>query len=1119
MDSRFLYGYGSTMRSRFLQAIAACAALALGCDGGGTPEGWRATPVGAGPRVEWDLYRDTLPVIPLPNDIATAADPTSPTGRRINASLVVPTGIERNTRARFDELDGWGTFAPISVSFEEHINVAELLRRQGGTDHFRQSDFPNHAVYLVDLETGLPVPLDLNGGNFPYGSTHPEQYFDNDPRSAESNVLFETVEEDANGNGTLDPGEDTDFDGVLDHPNTLDGRLTGERLETIDRMSWFYERETRTLIVRPIIPMRPRRSYAVVLTNRLVGANGAPVRSPFDHVHHARQATALASLPRHFAAHPELYGSLAANGWGDVAFAWSFTTQSVTDDLDTIRAGLYGRGTMARLATEFPNDAVPMPMQGGPNCPAPGARYYVATGDQFRETLTSVGPLLGQTPAQTQILIQTYANLSHVVSVVFDTPYLLGDPANERRDDNFDIDWRTGRARVNRETIAMTLFIPRESAERRQPFAPLIFMHGHGSNSAEILGYGGLVLQHGNALVTLNAPGHGLELTPVLQNAVRGAFSSRCLAGTANAITLGRARDLDGDMTPDSGADYWTAYLFHTRDSVRQTIIDQMQAIRVLRGFDGRVARPLTLTPRDGTPQAFDGDLNRDGRPDIAGDFDGNGTPDLGGPNSPFYAAGGSLGGIVTGVLSGTEPALTASVPVVGGGGLADIAIRTENGAVLNALMLRVMGPLVVSNPSGGPGRDSSCAMGDLSLSIVAPSLNGRARTEFACVPAAELGANDVMVVRNRTNGQVACSGATGGVAGRFRVPVPSDAGDRWEVSLYRGARDRMQFGTCAWRGAAPTPDRVISTWQVGAAAREAGCTNCARFETTTWDTGAPLVATTAGFGRRRQTPEFRRLVMLAQMVLERGDPINYVRRVFLEPLTAPDVTPRPRGMLITNTTGDPNVTIATGYAMARAAGIVPFLPADAPAYLAEFRAPADFAATHPGYASPNDIYLQTHAIEGLSRLARHPVPGGGDTFLVDVDDLSEGRQFFAADAQNQLPQSRGGMMPVTFGRNGFGAAPLRWSRRSAAMARAGDDVVWRYNPDGANSGMVSPYVQPRGIHGFSKIYDPSLGFDMAVYMFSMIGRYLRTGGAEIPYLGDPMGHHCLEDSTCAYLR
>ena len=1106
------------MRIWRVLALAVFATLAPGCDEG-TPQGHRVTPAGTGPRITWDLEYDTLPLIPLPNDVATWPDPSSPTGRRINASVLVPTGLERMTRARFNDLDGWSTFGPITVPFDGDLNLDDLLQRQGGTGHFREADFVNHAIYLVDMETGLPVPLDLNSGNFPYAVTHTDQYQDNDPRSTESNLLFETVNEDANNNGALDPGEDTDFDGVLDRPNTLDGRLMGTPNETVDRMAWFYERESRTLILRPLVPLRPRRTYAVVLTNRLRGANGQPVRSPFDHVHHVRQTEALASLPRRLAAHPALYGSLATAGWGEVAFAWTYTTQSVTDDLDTIREGLYGRGSMARLATQFPAEAAPMTMQGGPNCMPAGARTYVATGDQFRATLMGVGPLLGLNPAQTQILLRSYANLSHIVTLVFDTPFFLGDPEREQRDDVFDIDWRTGRARVNRETIAMTLFIPRETAERRQPFAPLIFMHGHGSNSGEILGYGGLVLQHGHALVTLNAPGHGLELTPAIQTALRGAFGAQCIGGAGTALTLGRARDLNDDRTPDSGADYWTAYLFHTRDSVRQTIIDQMQAVRVLRGFDGRPARTTTFTTRDGAGVSSDGDYNRDGRADIAGDFDGNGVPDLGGPNSNFYAAGGSLGGITTAVLTGAEPSITASVPVVGGGGLADIAIRTENGSVLAALILRVMGPLVLSTPSAGPNRDSSCPAGDFSLHIVASDLDNRGRSEFACLPAADMAADDLLVVRNLSNGEVECSGVTGGAPGRFRVPVPSDADDRWEVSYYRHGRDKIRFGTCTWVGAAPRADRVINTWEVGATQRDAGCRACASFAARTWEQGAPLVAPTAGFGRRRQTPEFRRLVMLAQMVVERGDPINYARRVFLEPLGTADRPARPRSMLITNTTGDPNVTIATGYALARAAGIVPFLPHDAPAHLAEFRAPADFAARYPGFASPNDVYLGYHAIEGLSRLPRHPAGTGGENFLADLDDISDGRQYFNRNGRDQLAMGMGGIQPVTPGRNGVPGAPLRWSRRSQPMARPGDDSVFTYANGMPTSGMVSPYVQPQGIHGFREIYNEAIAFDMGVYMFSMVGRYLFTNGTEIPYLADPTGHQCLEDSSCAYLR
>lgn len=1093
-------------------------ALGVACAGDDSPTAWRATPAGDGPKVKWDLYADNLPEIPLPNDIATWPDPTSPTGRRLNASLVVPTSLERSTREHFDELDGWGTFAPITVAFDQDIDIADLLRRQGGSNHFHESDFANHAIYLIDMTTGLPVPLDLNSGSFPYAVTHTDQYQANDPRNQGSNLLFETVEEDTNNNGRLDPGEDTDFDGVLDHPNTFDGRLMGTPQETYDRMAWFYERETKTLVLRPMLPLKPRTTYAVVLTNRLVGERShAPVRSPFDDVHNMRQTQALANLPRFLRGHPELYGSLALQGWNDVAFAWTFTTQSTTTDLDAIREGLYGRGPFARLATEFPADFVPMVMTGGgSSCPAPtGVRRYVASGDAFRETLRGVGSVLGFNASQTEILVRSYARLSHIVTVVFDTPFFLGDPDHEHLESAFDIDSQTGRARLAREPIAMTFFIPTETATQRQPFSPVMFMHGHGSNSGEIIGYGGLVLQHGSALVTFNAPGHGLELTPALQRLLRGVFGAHCLAGAADAITLGRARDLDGDGKPDSGADYWTAYLFHTRDSVRQTIVDEMQAVRILRSFDGRPSRARTITPRGGVATAFDGDFDGDGRADIAGDFDGNGTPDLGGPHTPFTAAGGSLGGIVSALVTGAEPAITASVPVVGGGGLADIAIRTENSSVLSALILRVMGPLVMSLPSTGPGDSSSCAAGDFSLHILAPSHNNRIATEFACLPAADLSADDLLVVRNLTNGEVACSGATGAQPGHFRVPIASDAGNRWVVEFYKHGRDKIHFGDCRFTGTAPRPDRVIRTWEVGSDA----CARCARFETTRWSAGDPLVAPTAGFGRRRQTPDFRRLVTLAQLALERGDPINYARRVFLEPLTAPGVPLRPRSMLVTNTTGDPNVNIATGYCLARAAGIVPFLPPDAPAHLADWRAPADFASRYSGLATPNDVYIAMHAIEGIARLDRHPVAGGGEAFLADVDDLSDGRSFFATNGHDQLPVSMGGLQPVTLGRGMTPGPAVRWSRLSRAMAHPGEDSVWHYQPGQPSSGMVSPYVQPAGIHGFKDIYDNDLGFDMGVYIFNLAGRFMHTLGEDIPYLSDPAGHRCLEDSTCPYLQ
>src|SRR6185295_10141817 len=82
------------------------------------PTGLRRTPPGPGATVRYDLAHKPLPDVPLPTDTATWPDPTSRTGLRINASLVAPTHIERQARERFSQMEGWGTFAPISVSFD-----------------------------------------------------------------------------------------------------------------------------------------------------------------------------------------------------------------------------------------------------------------------------------------------------------------------------------------------------------------------------------------------------------------------------------------------------------------------------------------------------------------------------------------------------------------------------------------------------------------------------------------------------------------------------------------------------------------------------------------------------------------------------------------------------------------------------------------------------------------------------------------------------------------------------------------------------------------------------------------------------------------------------------------
>src|SRR5262249_9122919 len=140
-----------------------------------------------------------------------------------------------------------------------------------------------------------------------------------------------------------------------------------------------------------------------------------------------------------------------------------------------------------------------------------------------------------------------------------------------------------------------------------------------------------------------------------------------------------RARDLDNDGVPDSGGDFWTADTFHTRDVVRQSIIDWFNLVRVMKSWDGKRT------------------MDMGGKQVVAGDFDGDGVPDLGGPDAPYFVFGSSLGGILSSILPAVEPEIVAAAPVSGGSGLGDIGARSTLSPVVQAVFLEVLGPLLVN--------------------------------------------------------------------------------------------------------------------------------------------------------------------------------------------------------------------------------------------------------------------------------------------------------------------------------------------------------------------------------------------------------------------------------------
>jgi hypothetical protein len=889
-------------RSALLLSLAGCLSS--------TPAPLQVAATGPGPVVKFDVFKKPFPEVPLPNDFATRFDATSPTNRRLNASIMqANTRWERATRAELDKLTGWGTSAPVTVAFTAPLDLGVIEKR-----HRKDNlNFQDDAVLVLDVTASSPekcraVPLDLGQGNYPI--TLPSaDVFPQDPRGHNQQHQFDEVEEDLNGNGVLDPGEDTDMDGVLDHPNTRDGKAGGAILD-------YYERETNTLVMKPLTPMREATTYAVVLTKRLTDVDGNPVRSPFEGINHTSQTKDLA----------ELGGCLTKFGLtlDDVSFTWSFTTQSISHDYLQIRDGLYGLGPLKQVGNDFPASISKLRDLRVKTSPTTNTK--ILPGEQARPVFSQLMKLTGLSDSSAKIFDDHMKFIDFMAMGEINSPqFFPRNDADGHRLPYYQQVYDLTKA-PRAEAVPFWLFVPINRGGRPAPVA--IFIHGHGGSKFDGLALAGLMARYGIATLTIDAPSHGIGLDATTEMLIQGIFDSKGLNGLAQGLLSGRAIDVNNDGKVDPGADYWTSYVFHTRDMVRQTMVDVMQVVRTMKTFDGQ------------TKWAYD--PARTGTPGLAGDFDGDGVVDVGG-SAPFHVFGGSLGGITTGVAAGVEPAFESAVGIVPGGMLSEVGSRSALGGVRNAMMLRLMGPIVYNNAG------------------VLTALVNDAETSDATLPLhalPTLKAQDTVVLKDLTTGDYRC-GAVQADGSSFEVTVPSDQGDALQFEVYAGPLAPQETTGCVIAGQTPTfvansVDRDVT------------------YDGVVTTAGSPLTAAQDGFGLRRGTPDLRRMLGLSQIALEAGDPFNWApywegnRQLTYG--TGESISTR---VLLMPSIGDPGVPIATGIALSRAAGFV------------------KFDATDPRYGkSQNDVLIDTYSIEGVSRL-KHFTDASGNGVLTDLEYLS----------------------------------------------------------------------------------------------------------------------------------
>ncbi len=1032
----------ATADSALRPLLAALFGLWLGAGCLGEPaEGLAPAPISS-TTVKMDFHHRPLPEIPMPNDVATRPDVTSATGRRINASMVASTRFEGRIRQLVDGLDGWGVFQPITIPFSGPLDVKSILAGHRDPGYDTQND----VVYLINVDRRSPrfgkiQLLDVGNGNFPVTIEDLSLYGKNDPRGWTLSLLFEEQDEDANNNGVLDPGEDTDADGVLDRPNYLPGKRPArdDLAGRADALMTFYERETNTLILRPILPLDERTTYAVVVTRRLKDAAGRPVGSPYAQINHTAQTAALRPLPEVLPAGLSL---------DDVAFAFSFTTQTVTSAMVAVREGLYGHGVQAHLGQNFaPRVTALEPLRDG--TPAKGAIPTILQPERYLGVFRALAGALfemDQTGSFMDETIKIHKYVDYHVIGSFESPQLLprlgaSGELLPLHDQVWPEDLARTPAPARGETIHFWLTVPRKevSAARAagKPAPVMILAPGYGSSWIEMLFIGTTMAKHGLATICINPPSHGMEFSKAQELLSRMLAQANGFENLFNALLKHRAMDQNNDSVTDNGADFLTAYMFHTRDMLRQGALDFMQLVRLLRSFDGK--------------RRWTHDVDRDGKPELAGDFDGDGKVDVGG-GALITMGGGSMGGMMTMITGGLEPQIAAISPFSGGAGLGDVSNRSLHEGVPQAVALRMMGPIYTGT--------LDVSSGTLAAEVTVPDLNKEVTLRVGELAKGKVG--DLMVIENLRSGERGCGIIS--AKGLVRAQVASDKGDPHKLALYPGAA--LAGKDCALTGGA-APHAALSTF-----GRQVV------YQSKIIAAGTPLRAVTDGLGLRRAAPPFRRMASFGALVVDAADPVSFVPLLQRRRLTYAGSGERTGGhVLMSMSIGDMDVPVSAGMTAARAAGVIDFLRSD------------------PRYGkSVNQVLIDTHTAEAIHTLRRYSTTDGKVAHL-DVDNLSGGADYWGPTLPRlATPLRCGAQHKDSLG--GYSAAIFPYSNRTGTHmvrlpGRMTDDFRARCKQQCSNKPKDKQDTDPCGC-------DKQTFFDIGTYFFNVIGRYLSRGGKEL---------------------
>jgi len=860
----------------FFAIVFVIAILAISCGDKTSPGGIFYTYNSGGPMVIFNPRAKPLPIVPFPNDLITRYDGLSPTKLRLNLPLNARTELENNLRREMNTLDGFGISAPITVSFDKPLDPDTATDRN---------------ILVINLNEnsenfGKPAKISFGSGVFPQ-KIKPFSFFENDPLSSYDNILYPfNVSEDYYSKNSLEP---------------------------------FYipdeNRGVYTIILRPLLPLEEETKYAVVLTSFVTDFRGNTVQSPFPYTNHIMQTGDILKLVE---GTPSIINRLGFED-NQIAFAWTFTTQSVTRDLFTIRQGMSGKGSMSYLEKLFP-PAISSISKLNAGCGEIISPFTIKADDLsaalkgFMGAIATLGTDIADVP------LSYFLDFSSVDYFVFGSYKAPSFISNKGR--GFQIIPITGQAEISSDKVTFFAAIPRETDKYKQPFPVMIFGHGNAESRLDAVAIANRFAKYGIATVGIDAVGHGpadyiswlcgseegmkssmekkfgipktafeavvagfivpevikpvsealcIPIPPektcytdasgkeVCESNWRAVISAFISNGLIHALACeGRASDTDNDTVPDSGGDFFTYDPLITRDNLRQTVVDQMQLVRTIKNLGAMYNSPVGLNN---------------------GDFNGDGILDIGGQNNTVFYSGQSLGGILGGILTAVEPDIHRSVLNVPGGGLTDIMAKSALPDITMRIFKKIAGPVI----TGSPGNDG-----------FAIRFNNE-KEPFATISSPLNGSNTV-ILANLTKSITRSAAAAEN--GRFWINIPADEADIINLKITNGSGDAIFVRSIA------------------------------------------VDSNRSGMGYSRNSFEFEKLMEMSQMAIDASDPFNYAihynnlehsctqskrgAETINECYRNSTLTGYPeKGVLVQVYAGDTIVPVSTGINIARAAGLI----------------------------------------------------------------------------------------------------------------------------------------------------------------------------------------------------